>query len=256
MYLKPPGIRLVKLVMTIKLIDSFLEHVKNGEKCRVVAFGSSNTQRRLPGMHWLDCFELAMTQTYSGYGGIITCVNSGIGGDTTRGLLARFDEQVALYRPLLTFITIGGNDATAENKISPAEFGKNLNELYARCAELGSIVIFQTYYAFIAERLPPQLGPGYYDRFLNYMDIVRKAAANNNAYLIDHLSRWEPLRKKFPEIYLSLMEDQQHVHEDGNILIGLDIIRHFKTTLDFGWKKHLNNIRAIQMLMDRLESEK
>jgi len=37
---------------------------KNSDKVRILAFGSSNTDRRIVGMHWLDCLDLALKEKH------------------------------------------------------------------------------------------------------------------------------------------------------------------------------------------------
>jgi CheY-like chemotaxis protein len=113
-------------------------------KTRILAFGSSNTERFLPGMHWFDVFDLALQNRI---GRIHQCLNTGIGGHTTRDLLARFEEDTAFFKPHLVFITVGGNDSNPDRKITPDEFEANLVELHRRISSWGCAVVFQTYYA-------------------------------------------------------------------------------------------------------------
>ena len=38
--------------------------LSKGEFIRVVAFGASNTQRYMPGMHWFDCVEMGFKNRF------------------------------------------------------------------------------------------------------------------------------------------------------------------------------------------------
>jgi len=230
-------------------IGQIVERFKSGKRTRILAFGSSNTERRLPGMHWFDCLELAIKNKY---GRVHTCINTGIGGDTSRGLLRRFEEDAAMYHPHLVFITIGCNDANPANNLTVPEFEANLLELHRRFAGLDCGVVFQTYYAVIPGQCEPALLKGFYRN----MDVVRRVAADSGAALIDHLARWELLRKTCPEKYLPLMQDALHVNARGNMLMGVDIARRFgaafgKDSLDY-WAEAL----VLQQLMDELENKR
>ena len=76
------------------VIKDFIEGFSNKKRSRILSFGSSNTERYLPGLHWFDCFELALKQKY---GRIHTCINTGLSGDTSRGLLERFEDDAAFF---------------------------------------------------------------------------------------------------------------------------------------------------------------
>jgi len=199
--------------MVIKAIRAQLAA---GAKARILAYGSSNTERFLVGMHWFDVFELALRDTY---GRFHQCINAGLCGDTSRGLLARFEEEAALYRPQLVIVTIGGNDCNPANGISPEQFAANLKELYRRFTELGSKVFFQTYYA------PDPARQGDLTLFRSNMEIVRVVARETGASLIDHLVRWEAFQRAYYNRYLELMHDGFHVNSLGNAVLGLDLAR-------------------------------
>lgn len=226
---------------------SMIERFSSGTRSRILGFGSSNTEHFLPGLHWFDCFELAIKNRY---GRVHTCVNTGIGGHSTRDLLRRFDDDAAMYRPHMTFITIGGNDANPVNKINEKEFSDNLLEIQRRFAALDCLVVFQTYYAPDAELCDPTT----MKNFRRYMDIVRETAAATGSGLIDHFARWERFRKQHPAAYRQLMQDCFHVNHRGNKVMGVDIARHFQAPFPSQDLEHWGEAFWIQQLMDQLES--
>ena len=230
----------------MQAIPFIVERFRNHEHTRLLAFGSSNTEHFLPGMHWFDCYELAMHQTH---GVIPRCINSGVGGDTAQMLLDRFDEDAALYQPHLTFITVGGNDSNPERHVTEGQFRANLLELHRRFASIDCAVVFQTYYAPDPATVWP-LG-----RFYVHMDTVREVAAETRSDLIDHLARWEPFRNACPEQYAAVMRDGFHVRTLGNMVIGLDIARHFGLTVGTDRPEHWREARAFQALLDAAERE-
>jgi lysophospholipase L1-like esterase len=225
---------------------------KAGLKTRILAFGSSNTERIVPGMHWFDVFDLAVHNTY---GCIHTCINSGIGGHSSGDLLNRFEDDAAFYRPHMVFITVGGNDSNPERQMKEEQFTANLQKLQSRFSLMGCAVVFQTYYSPIKEQHDPE----YMLKFYRFMDIIRQVAAETKSGLIDHLVRWEHIRKNHPEKHLPLMQDAMHVNRRGNMVMGLDIARYFDAKLNipyanFAYDKEGNNFWdeaiEIQKIMD------
>ena len=220
----------------------------------MLAFGSSNTARRIEGMHWFDCLDLAIHGTY---GRLHTCINTGVGGDTTRDLLGRFDRDAAYYRPDLVIITIGGNDSKPAKDLSATEFENNLLEIEQRFDTLGTVVIFQTYYSAREDMIEAD----HFARFHEFMQIVRDTAKKTGSVVIDHLARWEPLRRSDPTLYHSLMADGMHVNRLGNLILGLDLARYLGVplantmagTIDSDGDGFWDEARRVQKLMDSYE---
>ncbi len=206
-------------------IEAILKRLMNQHRTRFVAFGSSNTERCTHGLHWFDWLDLGLKQTY---GRVHHCINAGLGGDTTQGLLLRFDEDVTFYRPHVVFITIGGNDANPDSGINAELYHTSLKRLTARVRDFGAIPILQTYYAADI----PNMGQQHGKRFLHFMDIIRLTAVETQTPLVDHHKRWEPLRLTQPKRYQELMLDTLHVNSLGNMVMGLDLIRTFRAKLD------------------------
>jgi len=229
--------------MTVQ--EAFAGRFRQWQLTRALAFGSSNTERRLSGMHWFDGFELAIVQTY---GRMLRCINTGIGGDTTRNLLARYDEDAARYAPHLVFVTIGGNDSNPEKKLPPKKFADNLRALHARFRHDGCQVVFQTYYS--AD--PARIAAPHMAAFHACMQTVRDVAAECEAGLIDHLARWEPYRLAQPEAYAALMRDGFHVNRHGNMVMALDIARHFGAKVGSDEPDYWRTALDVQACMDAL----
>lgn len=194
-------------------IVSRLDELAKAGRVRILAYGSSNTSRRIPGMHWLDCVQLGFCRKYGPVGHFI---NTGIGGNTSRDLLQRFDSDAAQHTPHITFLTIGGNDSRT---MSEDEFEANLHSLHQRFEKIGTHVIFQTYYA------PDSTTEEPHTSFYNLSECVRRVAAATNSSLIDNLSRWLPIREQHYDAYQDLMMDAFHLTERGNKVYGFDIAR-------------------------------
>ncbi|MCJ7550842.1 MAG: SGNH/GDSL hydrolase family protein [Anaerolineae bacterium] len=228
-------------------LDTIRQRLQSEPRTRIVAFGSSNTERRIHGLHWFDWLDLGIKHTY---GRVHHFINTGIGGDTTRGLLDRFDEDVARYEPHAVFVTIGGNDSNPDAGIDAATYRANLLTLCEGIRALAAVPILQTYYAADVEDLGPVQGP----RFLQYMQIVRDVSAETDSPLVDHHRRWEPLRLQHPDLYQALMLDALHVNALGNMVMGMDLLRAFDVRLDAATHTYCVRGRGYQTVLDSLES--
>jgi lysophospholipase L1-like esterase len=226
------------------VIPHFTARLAEQTPSRVVAFGSSNTERRQTGMHWFDLFELGCRLNY--WDTPLACINSGRGGDTTDDLLTRFERDCLAYRPHLVFLTIGGNDSSLYRAVTPEAFRANLLTLIDGLRAIDCEVVLQTYYACEVTAMEP----GHATRLLAFMDIIRAVSAEPECGLVDHLAQWEPLRQAAHDVYGRLMNDAMHVNELGNLVMGLEIARAFAFTLPD--EPHLREARALQTLMDRL----
>ena len=213
----------------------------------MIAFGSSNTQRRLPGMTWFDYVELGFKSQYGKDCG--TFINTGIGGDTADLMLARIDRDVLAYKPDLVIVTVGGNDSNPALQISHDHYHANLLEIHRRIADSGAEVMFQTYYALLPEKLPPEM-IGRMDR---NMQIVRETAVETGSFLQDNYRRWNRLRERFPDVHALLMQDGLHVTADGNAVIGADLLRSFGISLPPEFAREFSIGRVGQALLDALE---
>lgn len=226
-------------------IEKIKARLQDGELTRILAFGSSNTERFLPDMHWFDVLDVAIRDKY---GRVHYCINTGISGNTTRDLLQRFDRDAALYQPHVVIITIGGNDCNPDKNLSIEDFERNLLTLHRQFTEMGTLVVFQTYYAVISD------GSQRFLNFYKYSDVVRKVAADTQSALIDQLARWELLQQHYPDLYLALMRDAFHLNRRGNRVMGVGVAREFDLTpdndLDF-WGEALYT----HQLMDQLASK-
>ncbi len=209
-------------------MDQIAERLKAGTKTRIVGFGSSNTERsshslgRFIWLDWLDC------GLRNAFGRVHYTINTGFSGDTTRGLLERFDEDVALYQPHVVLVTIGGNDSNPAQEMSRDEFRGNLLEVVRRIDALPDArAVLQTYYSFDMEFVEADHGA----KFLDFMQIVREVAADTGTPLVDHLAR-----------------------ALGNMVMGLDLMRPFKGCLDDPLREACTEGLRYQATLDELQA--
>ena len=101
--------------------------------------------------------------------------NSALCGDTTRGLLKRFDADVLPKKPDVAFISIGTNDCI--QKLNIDEYRGNLEALVDRLRAIG---------AAVALIRPSHLGdPERERRFQAYLEAIDQVGRQKNALVID-----------------------------------------------------------------------
>jgi lysophospholipase L1-like esterase len=200
-----------------------IDHIQAQDVARIVALGSSNTERAAHSQarfNWFDWLDYGLRLQY---GRRHHCINAGVCGETTTQLAARFERDVALYQPHLVFLTVGGNDSAPDKCIPPDTFAAQLAGLVSAAQALGNCrCILQTYYSVHEQKVDAT----HFRQFHEYMHIVRTIAMERGADLIDNLERWEHIRLNHYETYLTLMYDPFHVSPLGNMLWGLDVCRY------------------------------
>lgn len=222
--------------------------IQHNECVRIAALGSSNTQRRLMGMHWFDYIELGC-KVHFGKGSVLCC-NMGVGGETACDLLRRFDRDCGRFEPHLAIITCGGNDSKPDLNFSRQEFAENLHKLYEKFSAMNTKVLFQTYYGCDLERLAPE----YAAKLVDFMQVIREVAQERNAFVQDNFLRWKPLYENERDLYRALMTDNLHVNEHGNALLGLDWLRTFDLEAPDMMKKACPTARFAQKALDMMQS--
>jgi len=191
--------------------------IAKNESIKVVAFGSSSSQRFMCGMHWFDYVELGFKNLNYKVGQFI---NSGVSNDSTIQWLERFDNECAAYNPDLVIFTVGANDCRLEYPLE--KFKTNLMTLYGKIKEIGADVVFQTFYPMDMERTQ-----GVWLKIGEYIPLVRMVAEETGSILIDTENRWKKLRDYDIELYRTLLRDFAHLNELGNMVLGLDVMRFF-----------------------------
>jgi len=196
--------------------------ISRDEAIKMVAFGSSSTQRFMCGMHWFDYVELGFKNCFSHKVGQF--INSGVSNDSTVELLARFEGECAAYQPDLVILTVGANDCRLGH--APEFFESNLHRLRDNIRGLGADLVLQTFYPIDSER-----AHSWWLGIDKYVEVARKFAVQTDTPLVDTAQRWRPMRDLHIDVYRTLLRDLGHLNELGNMVLGLDLIRFFNVGL-------------------------
>lgn len=155
-------------------------------------------------------------------------INSGVGGNTTLHLLARWEKDIEACRPDVVFCMIGINDVwrhfdyldPLDKRISEEEYGKNIEAI---CAKAAAFREFRLMTPFYMER---NRSDEMRIMTENYAARMRAAAAKYGIGVID-------LQKVFDE-YMegrpgqSISWDRVHPGTVGSMLIAREILREFE----------------------------
>ena len=206
--------------MATELFTDIIDRFTNEKHFQVVAFGASNTERYMIGVHWTDVLDVCLKTRF---GRKFHTINSGISGNNTREALARFDRDVAFFKPSCVIITLGGNDCNPkpEKWVSFDEFESNMTTIVTKVRDLGAIPVLQTYYAIDHSEVEPARA----EAFDKNMEIVRKVAADNNVHLVDQNALFA--KAGLSVLRHKLLLNAMHVNQFGNMLIGVHLASYF-----------------------------
>ncbi len=205
--------------MDRQIFDDAVKCFEQSSHFRLVALGASNTDRYMPCMHWLDVLEVGLRTRF---GRKFQVIDSGVSGNNTREALARFDRDVAFFQPALVIVTLGGNDCrTDEKKVPETEFRDNMTAIGHKIEALNAIPVFRTYYKMDVEAMEPGRARG----CVRNMEIVREVAQEHSWHLVDQYAVFDKL--PWDVHRYKLMLNPMHTNEEGNLLMGIELLRHF-----------------------------
>ncbi len=202
-------------------------------KLRFVAIGDSLTAgftpfnasrpwgRGLPYTSYLDKIVIAELSKKGLENVECSFVNMGVNGDTTGGMLSRFDSDVAPTNPGYVFVWGGINDLFGAR--SPSEVIENLGKIYARARKMGTEPVACTLTSIV------QHSP-IVPRIWELNELIRAYCAENRILLVDLFKAMSDESGLLKEAYSS---DGVHLNAEGNRMIASTIYAEFvKQILD------------------------
>lgn len=180
------------LMLLLPALSQMGEETQN--PTTIVAFGDSITEGVIgvkPKDNWLRLLGEKLGDGYRLY-------NAGVGGNSARESMARFEKDVLRRKPDLILLEFGGNNTGIDNpkrRVDEEEFKKHLSDFKTRLPK-GCIVIILTFPPIIDEwhkyGRHKSLHNGLDDKLEKQRDIVREFAKKNGYPLIDlHKLMWK-----------------------------------------------------------------
>lgn len=159
--------------------------------------------------------------------------NSGVGGDRASDALARFDDDVAAFKPKYVTILLGMNDGSY-TKFEPQVFEtyeKGMTELLEKIAALGAMAVpmTPTMHDSRAARMrkPAEPRDTYYNAVLSFYGTWLREIAGQRG--LGFVNMWAPLndltmeqRKKDPKF--TMIQDAVHPGAAGQVVMAVAIL--------------------------------
>jgi len=117
----------------------------------IIMFGDSTTANRPGAVE--KVYAQRVQETLTGLGSNLVVLNAGIGGNSTRDAIKRFDSDVLRHQPRVIIMQFGLNDASVdlwktppvtESRVPLAEFESNLRAMIEQARKQGAKVILMT----------------------------------------------------------------------------------------------------------------
>ncbi|MBO5723884.1 MAG: hypothetical protein J6S58_03565 [Lentisphaeria bacterium] len=193
---------------------------------KIVAFGDSITKgsRVEPEQCWLKHLEKKL-------GNAFELINAGVGGNSAREAMARYESDVLSLAPDAIFLEFGGNNNDPYDparNVDDAEFTGHLETFKAKLPENCRVIVI-TFPPIINEwhAWTPRIPDGKLDQALDSQrEIVRQFARGNNYPLLDLYAL------VYPHRYELLLKDGVHLNPDGQVFFAEEM---YKLMKQEGW---------------------
>jgi acyl-CoA thioesterase I len=216
-------------------IRPFLDRLSAGEHLLLAALGDSNTCNAhfgRGGKQWPELLHQELRDHYNTQR--ILMINAGISGDSVREALARLDGDVLRFRPDLTVVCLGSNDA---NRLSDDEFRAGMDETLDRLEEAGSLLLLRTPTPIMEyEPAPEHLWTGD-EKLRPKLDIIREIARERALAFVDTYAQWWDLESAGKLNVASIMHDAVHTNALGHQLVCRGLAPAFGMPGTFMWER-------------------
>lgn len=205
---------------------------------KIVGFGNSITEAVIgipdENKRWLNILRNKLSATFSGYS--FTVINSGIGGNSAREAMARFEKDVLSHEPDFVILEFGGNneDLTKPERIVKKDEFKALLEKYKNELPRGTRTIAVTFppvldelhaYGKMTQFAKYYRMAGGIDKTVDpYREIIKEFANENNFPIYDFHAELKSLGELNGREFYTLA-DGVHLTEEGNKILADGIFR-------------------------------
>lgn len=195
-------------------IQLFLKRLAAKEHLLFLALGDSNTNNTHftdGGKQWPELLHADLKEEYGTQK--LLLLNAGVSGDTVRDALARFETDVARFRPDFVILCLGSNDA---NKLSDEEFAAGYNLLVDKLLALGCALLLKTPTP-VWERSNGlnRIWPGD-AKLQTRVEQTRQIAKERGLPLLDTYALWQADEAAGTLNLADLMKDEVHTNAKGH----------------------------------------
>ncbi|UEG52124.1 SGNH/GDSL hydrolase family protein [Mucilaginibacter daejeonensis] len=133
--------------------------------------------------------------------GVVSIINSGIGGNNTNEMLARIEKDCLAHHPKLTILMAGTNDMNSVKHVPLEQYEANMHQLARLITKSGSKLLIMTilplYEPYLLTRHPASFyqPEGVATRRRQVNEVIKKVAKAHRAHLLDIGMRFEAIGK-------------------------------------------------------------
>lgn len=185
----------------------------------IVCLGDSVTKGVRPGVQPEETFSAQLEKQLHTSEQPVRVVNAGVGGNTTRDGLARFDRDVLDHHPAAVVIMFGLNDSWIDDgkeasRIAVSEYRANLQAMIQKLKERKCTIVLMTPNPALAPTYPPKRNA----TLKPYVDVVRELAAAEDVPLVDIYRQFAELALEGADLN-AFFTDAMHPNPRGQRLI-------------------------------------
>lgn len=145
-------------------------------------------------------------------------INTGISGDTIKGIAARADWRVFQFRPDVVSLKIGMNDCRDGAKGKDV-FRSSFEALVEKAREQKSLLIVNT------PNLIDFQKAGEREALPEYVELIRELAAKYDLPLVDHYAYWEKETARGARLQMWLNDGSIHPNNFGHLVLARKIFQ-------------------------------
>lgn len=164
----------------------------------------------------------------------VNIINAGVSGTTAERGLANLDEEVLRFKPDLTVVCYGLNDAGLKEK-GIERYESDLREIFRRCKESGSEVIFMTPNLY-ADRVVPQVMTGSFENAARdvvansewldkYLCVAKRVVEEEKVVLCDCNKIWKQLKDNGADITMLLSNYVNHPKRELTWMFAYELVK-------------------------------
>lgn len=199
-----------------------IEKLRSGERVFIVCMGDSITEQNEQTHGKLNYVGQLAEKLLHTFGANSYILNTGIGGDTSSGMLARVERDVLRFKPDLVTLMVGMNDPVFGDG-SIENFKTNVKAIGRKIKENGGEVLLLTQNPLNYDIRDNRDRRSAYPK---YSEALRGLAQEDSIPLCDIYSAWEEYTGDNLKLYLSLMNDHVHPNEYGHDFIAKILFRY------------------------------
>ena len=139
-------------------------------------------------------------------------INTGISGDTMKGILARDEWRIFQFKPNVISLMIGLNDCK-DGENGRAAFKNSIEKLIEKAKQRNSLVLLQTPNPIDVTKVPERAD------VLQYVEIIREIAVQYKLPLVDHYDYWTKEVGNGARFQMWLNDGSLHPNNFGHIVL-------------------------------------